>query len=64
LSSLVLANPLYDKLTLSRAASIRKFNSPEPIQESVQLNRSKERTRITSIKSSDTEQTLTTVNNI
>jgi len=56
-----LANPLYDKLTLSRAAQIRTHTPLESIQQSRQLNRSRERSTRTSFKPEDIEQTTTTV---
>jgi hypothetical protein len=61
ISFTILANPLYDKLTLSRAAQIRKHSSLESIQQSPQLNRSRERTARTPFKPEDIEKTITTV---
>ncbi|CAF0770046.1 unnamed protein product [Adineta steineri] len=51
----IIANPLYDKLTISRAGHIRKHNSPEYDCKLIRLNRRKEKAMITSPKSSNSE---------
>ena len=52
----ILANPVYDKLTISRAAQIRKQNS------TILLKRSRPRTFNTPLKSLSHDQTFIKVN--
>jgi len=53
-----LANPLYDKLTISRAAHIQKYNPVEYACKSIRLKRQKEKTIITSVKLFNSEETI------
>ncbi|CAF1000089.1 unnamed protein product [Rotaria sordida] len=56
----IIANPVYDKLTISRAASIHKHSSTKSNRQSRQINRLKEKTMNLPSKSVDTEQTIIT----
>ncbi|CAF2358080.1 unnamed protein product [Rotaria sp. Silwood2] len=62
----IIANPLYDKLTISRAASMHKYNFTPCVRQSRQsrqsrqLKRSKEKTMNLPSKPLDTEQTIIT----
>lgn len=57
----LLANPVYDKLTLARAAQIGSHMSSKSARSARQLNRSRERTMIMPLKAHDLEQTTITV---
>jgi hypothetical protein len=57
-----IANPVYDRLTISRAAHIRKHNPAEYIRSCTRLSRPKAKSMRTPLKSSNNEPTITTVN--
>ncbi|CAF1597704.1 unnamed protein product, partial [Rotaria sp. Silwood1] len=56
----IIANPVYDKLTFSRAAQIQKHHSDKYCCKSAQLTRPKKNTIPTSNKSLNSEETLIT----
>ncbi|CAF4797180.1 unnamed protein product, partial [Rotaria magnacalcarata] len=56
----IIANPVYDKLTISRAAHIRRPQSVKYNRYSTQLYGTKSNMRSTPMNSLNTEQVLTT----
>ena len=55
------ANPVYDRLTLSRAANVRRYNSTNAGQQEPQLNRERETSEYPSFQPIDAEEITTTV---
>ncbi|CAF0888760.1 unnamed protein product [Adineta ricciae] len=58
----IIVNPTYDRLTISRAAHMRKVNPLSYDCKLIRLNRRKEKNMNTSVKSSSNEQTITMSN--
>jgi hypothetical protein len=56
-----LANPVYDKLTISRAAQIRMYKPAGYTRKSVQMNITREKPIITPLKAFNNEETIITV---
>ncbi|CAF0779853.1 unnamed protein product [Adineta ricciae] len=56
----LIANPVYDRLTLSRAANVRKYNSTNTGQQEPQLNRERETSEYPSSQPIDAEEITTT----
>ncbi|UJR22793.1 hypothetical protein I4U23_025825 [Adineta vaga] len=55
----IIANPVYDRLTVSRAAHINKLNPSNYDCKLIRLNRQKEKSMNTSVKSFNNEQLIT-----
>ncbi|CAF1149224.1 unnamed protein product [Adineta steineri] len=56
----LIANPVYDRLTLSRAANVRRYTPTNHNQQASQMQRAKEIAELSSFKSQDVEDITTT----